>query len=248
LAYSQVGISNVALGRIGARGQITSINDNSSNAVKILSVWDTIFAEVSAERDWRFAKTRAQLQLSPIIPLYSWKAAWALPTDLLRFVRPQRRPEKRRGFWWGWGPEGSGWYRREDPPFWPFDTDYKIETLTAGWTSPPTNPLTPYPQPFPSGRYAVTNYTGWCGPALFTYIQLISDYSQLMPGFVNCLCNRLAMELSIGITEDKQKFELMESRYKDSLNSAEAQNECLDFSDEDGNESWAEAGRYARWY
>jgi hypothetical protein len=94
----------------------------------------------------------------------------------------------------------------------------------------------------------VTNYTGWCGPAMITYIQLISDYSQLMPGFVNCLCNRLAMELSIGITEDKQKFELMESRYKDSLNSAEAQNECLDFSDEDGNESWAEAGRYARWY
>ena len=82
---------------------------------------------------------------------------------------------------------------------------------------------------------------------MITYIQLISDYTQLMPGFVNCLANRLAMELSIGVTEDKQKFELMQGMYKESLNSAEAQNECLDFSeDEDGSTSWEDAGRSVR--
>ncbi len=245
--YSQVGISNVALGRIGARGQLVSINDNSPNAVKCLAVWDTVFQEVLSERDWKFAKTRTQLQLSPVIPLYSWKAAWALPADLLRFVRPIKRPSRRGGFWWGWGPEGTGWYHRTDPPFWPTDTDYKIETLTAGWAFPITNPLTPFPGPFPAGRYAVTNYCGERGPAMITYIQLISDYTQLMPGFVNCLANRLAMELSIGVTEDKQKFELMQGMYKESLNSAEAQNECLDFSeDEDGSTSWEDAGRSIR--
>jgi hypothetical protein len=243
VAYSQTQICNLALGRIGARGQITNVNENSPNAVKCLAVWDATFQEVLSERDWRFAKTRQPLQLSPVIPLYTWKAAWALPGDLLRFVRPFKvPPTHRHNWWWGWGPEGDGWYRRDDPPFFPL-VAYKIETLTAGWSSPLTCPPTPYPPPFPTGRYALTNYCGECGPAMITYIQLITDYTQLMPGFVNCLTNRLAMELSIGVTEDKQKFELMEQRYKDSLNSAEAQNECLDYSDETGNEDWERAGR-----
>ena len=249
MPYSQVSISNLALNRIGARGQITSINDNSPNAVKVLNVWDAVFQEVLSERDWRFAKTRVQLQLSNITPLYTYRYAWALPTDLLRFVRPMRKPPSRHDYWWGWGPEGTGWYNRQDPPFWPFDTDYKIETLTAGWTFPLTNPPTPFPGPFPSGRYAITNYGGCQVPAMITYIQLITDYSQLMPGFVNCLANRLAMELSIGVTEDKQKFQMMQEMYKESLNSAEAQNECLDFSwDEDGSTAWVDAGRWVRGY
>jgi len=249
LNYSQTGIANLALGRLGARGQITSINENSPNAVKVLAVWDYIFQEVLSERDWKFAKTRAQLQLSPVTPLYTYAYAWALPSDLLRFVRPVKRPENRRNFWWGWGPEGSGWYQRNDPPFWPVNTDYKIETLTAGWkVVPPADPI-PYPPPFPSGRYALTNYDGSDGNAMITYIQLISDYTQLMPGFVNCLAYRLAQELSISITEDKGKFQQMEQLYRESLNSAEAQNECLDFSeDESGSTSWEDAGRLIRWW
>ena len=86
--YSQASIANVALGRIGARGQIVSLNDNSPNAIKVLACWDFVFQEVMAERDWKFAKTRVQLQLSNVTPLYSYKYAWALPGDLLRFVRP----------------------------------------------------------------------------------------------------------------------------------------------------------------
>ena len=146
--YSQSGISNLALGRIGARGQITDINENSPNAVKVLGIWDAIFSEVLSTRDWKFAKTRTQLQLSPVTPLYSYLYAWALPSDLLRFVRPIKRPENRRNFWWGWGPEGSGWYHRNDPPFWPVDTDYKIETLTAGWLVAPPALRSPILLPF----------------------------------------------------------------------------------------------------
>ena len=238
----------MALGRIGARGQIVSINDNTPNAIKCLAVWDNVFQEVLSERDWRFAKTRVQLQLSPVIPLYGYKAAWALPADLLRFVRPHKVPPSRGNFWWGWGPEGTGWYSHRDPPFWP-SWPYVIETLTAGWQSPLADPPVPYPSPFPAGRYALTNYAGCEGPAMVNYIQLISDYTQLMPGFVNCLEYRLAHELSIGVTEDKGKFDSMAEKYRESLNSAEAQNECLDFSeDEAGSNSWADAGRFMwRW-
>ena len=246
--YSQVGISNVALNRIGARGQIANVNENSPNAVKVLAIWDTVFQEVLSERDWKFAKTRQILQLSDVVPLYTYRYAWALPADLLRFVRPIKRPSSQHGsYWFGWGPEGTGWYHRDDPPFWPVQTDYKVETLTAGWTSPISNPPVPFPPPFPAGRYAITNYGGFRGPAMITYIQLISDYTQLMPGFVNCLCFRLAQELAIPVTEDLRKFDTMGEKYKESLNSAEAQNECLDFSeDESGNFSWSEAGRYVR--
>lgn len=252
--YSQVSISNLALGRIGARGQLVSINDNSPNAVKVLAVWDAIYQEVLSERDWKFAKTRVQLQLSPVTPLYTWKFAWALPGDFLRFVRPRRR-QNSDGDWlyYGYGFAGSGWFHRQDPPFWPHGWDYKVETLTAGWQCVPGQSPIPYPPPFPAGRYCLTNYGGWESPAAITYIQLITDYTQLMPGFVNCLANRLAMELSIGVTEDKNKFQLMEERYRDSLNSAEAQNETMDTQrDEDGSDSWVRAGRFtdgwgARW-
>jgi hypothetical protein len=250
LNYSQVSISNLALGRIGARNQITDINENSPNAVKVLAVWDAIFQEVLSERDWKFAKTRQQLQLSPVTPLYTWRFAWALPSDFLRFVRPRRR-QIDRNWYWGWGPEGTGWYNRQDPPFWPSDHDYKVETLTAGWDTSVIPPI-PYgtgttpPTPFPTGKYALTNYGGWRNPAAITYIQLITDYTQLMPGFVNCLAYRMAQELAIPVTESQTKFDSMGERYKESLNSAEAQNETMDYEhDEDGSSSWECAGRRA---
>jgi len=249
LLYSQASISNLALGRIGARGQITDINEDSPNAVKVLAVWDAVFQEVLSERDWKFAKTRTALQLSPIIPLYGWRYAWALPDDFLRFVRPHKLPPDRHFYYLGWGPEGTGWYHREDPPFWPLSTPYKIETLTQGWTSPLSDPPVAYPGPFPTGRYALTNYGGWHGSVMINYIQLITDYTQLMPGFVNCLAWRLAAELAVGVTEDKAKFEKAEQMYRDSLNSAEAQNETMDMvQEETGSDSWEAAGRFARYW
>ena len=60
-----------------------------------------------------------------------------------------------------------------------------------------------------------------------------------MPGFVNCLAFRLAQDLAISITESDTKMEKMMELYRDSLNSAEAQNECMDYErDEDGSDSW----------
>lgn len=247
--YTAASIANVALGRIGARGQIVSLDENSPNAVKVKAVWDFVFAEVLSERDWKFSKTRQPLALSPVTPLYTYRFAWALPADFLRFVRPRKRQQTQYDTWL-YGPEGTGWYHREDPPFWPFGWDYKVETLTAGWlVAPPASPV-PYPESFPAGKYALTNYGGWHGPAAITYIRLITDYTQLMPGFVNCLAYRLAQELAIGITEDKGKLEQMQQMYRDTLNSAEAQNETMDtVHDEDGNFDWANAGRCAdrRW-
>ena len=305
--YSQASISNLALNRIGARGQITDINENTPNAKKVLMIWDSIFQEVLCERDWKFAKTRTPLQLSPQPPLYTYHFAWALPSDFLRFVRPRRRQVPDSGWnnnwYYGWCPEGWGWYNRHDPPFHPL-VEYKIETMpsmcifvgsvTAGVLTVTTLsqgqlslnqpvygqgiPLGTFISAFGTGtgyqgtyvlsnssvqviseamaspnplvgasKFALCNYGGWCGPAMITYIQLISDYTQLMPGFVNCLAFRLAQDLAISITESDTKMEKMMELYRDSLNSAEAQNECMDYErDEDGSDSWVRAGRYIR--
>jgi hypothetical protein len=290
LNYSQTQISNLALNRIGARGQITSVNENSPNAVKVLTVWDHVFKSVLSERDWKFAKIRAILQLPPscnftgsisgnglsvssitsgaiqigqsllgngiqqntqvtagvgsswtvsvsqtvasegmvagVWPLYGYKFAWAMPADFLRFVRPHKRPPD-RNWAWMWGPEGEGFYHRANPPFWPAGEPYIVETL-----------------PIDGNKYAQTNYGGWCGPAKINYIRLITDLTQLMPGFVECLVFRLAQELAISVTESQTKFDSMAEKYKDSLNSAEAQNESSDFEhDEAGSDSWVRAGR-----
>ena len=83
MAYSQTSIANLALGRIGARQIITDVNENSPNAKKVLVVWDAVFQEVLSERDWKLAKTRQQLALSNVTPLYTYKHAWALPSDFL---------------------------------------------------------------------------------------------------------------------------------------------------------------------
>ena len=73
---------------------------------------------------------------------------------------------------------------------------------------------------------------------MITYIQLISDYTQLLPGVCELpYANRLAMEIvdQYHGRQGKERRLQARIRYKDSLNSAEAQNECLDFSpDEDG--------------
>jgi hypothetical protein len=235
----------MALQRIGARGQITSINDNSPNAVKVLTCWDAVFQEVLTERDWRFAKTRSQLQPLATTPLYGYQFAYGLPSDFLRFVRPHKVPADLTWYFESLGPPGtSGWYPNIDRPFWPPGFKYIVETLppVVSGTFPD---IVTADQPMS----LLTNYDGSSGPLMINYIRLISDYSQLMPGFVNALISRLAMELAIAVTEDKQKREEYKADYRESLNSAEAQNESYDLvsHDEQGSESWRMAGRYVRW-
>ena len=226
--YSQVQLANIALGRVGARGQISSLTDGSANAIKINTVWDVIFQEVLSERDWKFAKTRTTLSLSSLTPLYAYDYAWAMPSDFLRFVKPHKRPLNTWDFYWGYGPEGSGWYLRSDPPVAPAGFPYVIENLSDG------------------NSYLLTDYDGSYDnvSVMINYIQLISDYTKLTPGFVNAFCNRLAAEIAVPIKEDLKLQQTLMGEYKESLNSALAQNESMDFlQNETGSQSWISAGR-----
>lgn len=230
MPYSQVTILNLALGRIGAQQFISDINEQTVNGQRCLAIWDPIFQEVLSERDWRFAKIRVALQQSSITPLYGYRYAYTMPGDFLRFVRPRRKPLIRNLL--HYVLDGEGVYHRHDLPVRPHGYPYIVETLSDS-------------EGKSLGKFLLIDYDNSGVPLAINYIRLITDLSQLMPGFVNCLAWRLAQELTIPVTEDKQKATGAEAAYKNALNSAEAQNECLDFSEnEEGSQSWIAAGRF----
>lgn len=240
--YSAVGISNMALQRLGARGTIGSLTENSPNAVKVNLVWSMIFSEVLSERDWKFAKTRVQLQQNASSPAGGYLFAYALPADFLRLCKPREIPQERPIATWEWFTwEGQNWQCNFDYPVWPRCVDpYITETVLTAGSNPPsytTNLLTNYP-----GLNVA--YTSVC-PIIINYIRLLTDLTQLMPGFVNALAYRLAAELAVSITEDSKKAETMMGMYFQTLNSAQAQTECDDYlRDEAGSQSWISAGRF----
>lgn len=248
LNYSQVGIANMSLQRIGARGTIGSFQEDSPNAIKVSIVWDYIFQEVLSERDWKFAKTYVQLQQNANSPAGGYLYAYSLPADFLRLCRPREKPQEHSiayadfygsGGWIG-GSVGIWGVPNFDLPIWPrAAAPYIVATVAnpvpnnATYT---TNLLTNYPG-------LNVSYANVC-PIIMSYIRLITDMSQLLPGFVNCLSNRLAAELAISITEDKQKYQAFMEMYQNTLNSAQAQQECDDFlKDESGSQTWLHAGR-----
>jgi hypothetical protein len=238
--YSPVGIANVALQRIGARGTIGSLTEDSPNAIKVNVCWDTVFQEVLSERDWKFAKTRVQLQQNANRPAGGYRYAYALPADFLRLCRVREIPEERRianADLIGWG-EGWGGHHR-DIPVWPHHVaPYIVESVLDPGPPPAytNNLLSNYPH-----RDDYVN----ARPIVINYIRLITDFTQLLPGFVNCLAYRLAGEVALAITEDAKKAQGMMQMYFTTLNSAQAQQECDDFlQDEAGSQSWVTAGRF----
>lgn len=247
MLYSPVGIANMALQRIGARGTIGSLTENTPNAVKVNVVFQMVFQEVLSTRDWKFAKTRIELQQNATSPVGGYLYAYSLPSDFLRLCKPREIPEERRiaNYAWvggGYGGEGYEGFCERDFPVWPRSVEpYVTETVlgTGPGASYTTNLLTNYPGC--NITYANVH------PIIINYIRLITDFTQLLPGFVDCFCNRLAAELAIPITEDKAKATGFMKTYRETLNSSHAQQECDDFlKDEAGSQTWVTAGRYCR--
>jgi hypothetical protein len=235
MPYTQVGIANLALLRIGAN-LLTTISDNTPNALKVVAVWDYLFDEVMQARDWRFAKTRYTMTVSTTSPLYAYEFAYPLPSDFLRLVKPHKPPSK--GFnrlasssW----PAPIGYHSNYDwdPPVFPTGFPYVIEAvdITVGQVTTITPCL-------------LTDYDNTAQDLLINYIRKVTNYALCTPAFVNCFADRLAAELAVPIKEDKGLSVKKQQDYRDSLNSAESVNESLDYlEDETQSSSWVDAGR-----
>jgi hypothetical protein len=230
----------MALQRIGARGVISSLADNTPNAIKVNVVWNMVFQEVLSARDWKFAKTRIELQQNSTNPVGGYLYAYSLPSDFLRLCKPREIPEEHRIANFAWVGSNSGGFCEHDLPVWPRAVEpYVTETVlgSGNGASYTTNLLTNYPGcgvPYANVR-----------PIIINYIRLITDLTQLLPGFVNALADRLASELAVPITESQDKAEKRMEMYMMDLNSSQAQQECDDFlKDESGSQTWVTAGRY----
>ncbi len=109
MAYSQLGVINLALYRLGVR-KLSSLTDGTPQQIQAVDVWEYIRDEVLETREWRFAKTREKLARAPVSPLYTYDFAYVLPADFLKMAR---------------GKDPT-----EDPALYPISIlDYKFETL-----------------------------------------------------------------------------------------------------------------------
>ena len=152
MGYTVLGIWNLALGRIGAN-VVASLTENTPQAVAANAVWEFIRDEVLQAKDWRFAKTRAPLELRYEVPDYAYTWAYVLPGDFLRLCRTKPSQSKgvnpvalAPGYWYQFlDATGYSRYWNWDPPVFPPGYPYVIEVI-----------------PIPTGLEKVTNgaFTG----------------------------------------------------------------------------------------
>lgn len=87
MAYSQVGIVNVALARIG-EDAITSIDGSDATSILAKQVWEYVLDEVLCAHNWGFAKKRYALAVDATAPVggdYDYR--YALPSDYLKAIK-----------------------------------------------------------------------------------------------------------------------------------------------------------------
>jgi hypothetical protein len=87
MAYSIVGIVNLALGRIGVKRLAAWPETTSPQGIAAENVWQYVRDEVLGAKDWRFAKTRVALAQSVTEPLSIWSYAYTLPSDFIKLAR-----------------------------------------------------------------------------------------------------------------------------------------------------------------
>lgn len=84
MAYSQVGIINLAFARIG-EGAISSISGTDAKSILAAQVWDYVLDEVLCAHTWNFAKKRADLVQDATAPEgEEYYYRYPLPTDCLK--------------------------------------------------------------------------------------------------------------------------------------------------------------------
>jgi hypothetical protein len=90
---SQVGIANVALGKLGS-SSISNLDDPSPGAEAVKAVWDYARDAELRAHPWKFAITRGTITNLTAAPAWGYSYQYQLPTGYLRVV------EINRDWWW----------------------------------------------------------------------------------------------------------------------------------------------------
>lgn len=224
MAYSVVGIVNMALQRIGVK-RIASLTENSDQAIAANAVWEYIRDEVLSAKDWKFAKTRVVLAQNVTTPEYTYDYAYTLPTDFLRLCLTK---EEDNSFYPS-GAYATAW-TAETLTIQSRKYGYSIEALSDGTLC------------------MLTDYDNTDDDLYITYIKKETNPARYSPAFISALAFRLAAELTLTRTESRQKFSDMMTLYEQALKRADEYNGSLEYvEDEVGKvttaDSWEFAGR-----
>lgn len=217
MAYTKLGIINLALTRIGVK-RLSSLTENTTQCEDALAVYDTIRDLVLEEEDWTFAKVRATLGTGgeALDESYHYAYAYQLPPNFLRLVSSTT------------DPNGT-----TDPPVYPPGYPYIVETIAV---------IGEDDQPYDI-KCLLIDYDNSDNGLFINYIKRQEDVTQYTGNFVNAFAFRLAAELCINRTEGMQKYGAMMELYKDSLVDAKAHNRSMDYQKEVANKNWINAGR-----
>lgn len=241
-SYSVVGIINLGLSRIGANPISAYPETTTPQGVIVGTVWPYVLDTVLQAKDWRFAKTRAALTrfqvgipLADYSPPYGYQNAYSIPADFLRLVRAKYPQSK------GLNPvaippgylasfidiTGYSKYYNYDPPVYPPGCAYVVEAYSADGT-----------------LILLTDYDDTDQDLIINYIRRETNPSLYPAVFIDALASRLAHEVCLRLTQDKQMKQQMLQDYEITLKSAMAQQESIDFqSEETGSQDWENAGR-----
>lgn len=232
MAYSVVGIVNLSLGRVGAKGNISALTENSPNAIKANAVWEYIRDLVLEQVKPKFATMRVALAQSVTAPASRYLYAYVMPSDYLCLA------------------DG----RRDDPPIYTPGYTYILPASYFSWTDFGRIITRAFQSGYPYTIETLTDGT----LCLFTdydsvtyeedlyisYVKRITDPQKFAPSFIDALTYRLAAEFAISIVESTSKFQAMITLYERALERAKSANRAHDYvEDEMGDDAWVTAGR-----
>ncbi len=89
MATSEVSICNLALQKLGA-ARIVALTENSRNAKSVNACYESQRDTEMRKYLWNFAKKRASLAASTVAPVFMYLAAYPVPADFLRLIKPAR--------------------------------------------------------------------------------------------------------------------------------------------------------------
>ena len=224
MAYSVVGVINMALQRIGVK-RIVSLTEDSDQAIAANTVYEYIRDEVLSAKDWKFAKRRVALAQNVATPEYGYDYAYTLPSDFLRLCLTKDGDDS----FYPSGDYASAW-NSDELTIRSRKYGYSIEALSDGTFCMFTD-------------YDNTDYDLY-----IAYIRKEDNPAKWSPAFINALAFRLAAELALTRTESRSKFSDMMTLYENALKKADEHNSYLEYvEDETGklttDNSWERAGR-----
>ncbi len=196
---SQVSICNQALGWLGAN-LITSLDDDNREAQLCKTNYPDIRNAVLEEREWTFCVRRIELAPTVLEPKYGYTNQFLLPPQVIRILNlPDTRFGDTDDNLIGTGLGGV----REGPDQQPQLSTFRVESIE---------------EPSLTGIVVLANVDS----IFLRVIWRVTNIGLYSPMFIQCLAQRIAADLAIPLTQNRNLQRDMWSLYQNKLNKASA--------------------------